>query len=184
MAVPVMRIIAGSSKGRRLIAPRGRSTRPMTDRAREALFSSLGGLVAGARVLDLYAGTGSLGLEALSRGATDATFVERDRAALAALAANVEAIGLGGTVVAGNVDAYLEGAAGEYDVVFVDPPYADDAMTVDGVLAALDGLLAEGATVVVHRRTGQPPPEAPPGTELLRRRRYGDSELSVFGSPS
>lgn len=172
-----MRVIAGLAKGRRLLAPRGAGTRPMMDRAREGLFSSLGERVAGARVLDLYAGSGSLGLEALSRGAGGAVFVERSRAALAALRANVAAVGLGGQVVAGDVEAYLERAAGPYDLVFVDPPYALPLASVESVLARLPGLLVAGGTVVLHRRAGEGL-GPPPGLTVIDRRRYGDTEIT------
>ncbi|HSQ37401.1 MAG TPA: 16S rRNA (guanine(966)-N(2))-methyltransferase RsmD [Acidimicrobiia bacterium] len=172
-----MRVIAGIAKGRRLLAPRGEGTRPMMDRAREGLFSSLGGTVAGARVLDLYAGTGSLGLEALSRGAADAVFVERGRAALAALRANVAAVGLGGEVVAGDVDTYLERAAGPFDLVFVDPPYARPLASVERALGRLVRLLAAGGTVVLHRRAGEGLGLLP-GLAVIDRRRYGDTEIT------
>jgi 16S rRNA (guanine966-N2)-methyltransferase len=175
-----MRIIAGSAKGRRLIGPQGQRTRPFTDRAKEALFSSLGADVVEARVLDLYAGSGSLGLEALSRGAASATFVEQDRTALAALQKNIAAVGRGGTVIAGDVARFLGGAPGTFDVAFVDPPYAESAATVDAVLEALAACLAPGAVVVVHRRHGTEAPMAPEGTHLADRRRYGDAELWRF----
>lgn len=126
-----MRVVAGSSRGRRLVAPEGTSTRPTSDRVREAVFNALGSLDAidGATVADLFAGTGALGIEALSRGAAHATFVERDRRALAALRANLDATGLGdrATVVAGDVERWVddEVAAGRrVDVVLADPPYA------------------------------------------------------------
>jgi 16S rRNA (guanine966-N2)-methyltransferase len=172
-----MRIIAGLAKGRRLLAPRDGGTRPMTDRAREGLFSSLGGQVVEARVLDLYAGTGSLGLEALSRGARSAVFVERGRAALAALRTNVAAAGLGGRVVAGDVGEYLARAEGPFDLAFVDPPYALPLGSVEQVLGGLVRLLAEGGTAVLHRRVGEglTPPS---GLEVADRRRYGDSEIT------
>jgi len=172
-----MRVIAGIAKGRRLLAPRGEGTRPMMDRAREGLFSSLGGAVAGSRVLDLYAGTGSLGLEALSRGAADAVFVERGRAALAALRENVAAVGLGGEVVAGDVEAYLERAAGRFDLVFVDPPYALPLASVERDLGRLVRLLAAGGTVVLHRRAGEGLGLLP-GLTVIDRRRYGDTEIT------
>jgi 16S rRNA (guanine966-N2)-methyltransferase len=175
-----MRIIAGSAKGRRLYAPRGHRTRPFTDRAKEALFSSLGTLVVGARVLDLYAGSGSLGLEALSRGAASAVFVERNRAALVALQRNVDAVGRGGEIVADTVQAYLGEAAVTFDLVFVDPPYGADAGEVDEVLSATAAHLGQGAVVVVHRRRDSPPPLPPPGLQLVDRRRYGDAELWRF----
>ena len=172
-----MRIIAGLAKGRRLLAPRDGGTRPMTDRAREGLFSSLGERVAGAKVLDLYAGSGSLGLEALSRGAADAVFVERGRAALAALRANVAAVGLGGRVVGGDVGTFLARAAGPFDLVFVDPPYALPLASVEQVLGEVARLLAEGGTAVLHRRAGGGL-APPPGLEVADRRRYGDSEIT------
>ncbi|HUU61542.1 MAG TPA: 16S rRNA (guanine(966)-N(2))-methyltransferase RsmD [Acidimicrobiia bacterium] len=172
-----MRIIAGIAKGRRLLAPRGEGTRPMMDRAREGLFSSLGETVAGARVLDLYAGTGSLGLEALSRGASDAVFVERGPAAVAALRANVAAVGLVGEVVAADVDAYLERAAGPFDLVFVDPPYALPLASVERALGRLMRLLSAGGTVVLHRRVGEGLGRLP-GLTVIDRRRYGDTEIT------
>ena len=149
----------------------------MMDRAREGLFSSLGSAVTGARVLDLYAGSGSLGLEALSRGAASAVFVERDRAALAALRANVAAVGLGGEVVPAEVETYLARAVGPYDLVFVDPPYALALASVESTLARLPGLLAAGGNVVLHRRAGEGLGR-PPGLTVIDRRRYGDTEIT------
>jgi 16S rRNA (guanine966-N2)-methyltransferase len=172
-----MRVITGLAKGRRLLAPRDGGTRPMTDRAREGLFSSLGSAVAGARVLDLYAGSGSLGLESLSRGAESAVFVERSRAALAALRANVATVGLGGEVVAADVSAYLARAAGPFDLAFVDPPYALPLASVEQILGGLVRLLAAGGTAVLHRRAGGGL-TPPPGLEVADRRRYGDSEIT------
>jgi len=172
-----MRIISGLAKGRRLLAPRDRGTRPMTDRAREGVFSSLGAAVAGARVLDLYAGSGSLGLECLSRGAASVVFVERSRAALAALRANVAAVGLGGEVAAEDVSHYLGRADGPFDLAFVDPPYALPLASVEQVLGALVRLLAGGGTVVLHRRAGEGL-QPPPGLKVADRRRYGDSEIT------
>ncbi len=173
-----MRVIAGIAKGRVLRAP-GEGTRPMMDRAREALFSSLGDRVPGAAVLDLYAGSGSLGLEALSRGADRAVFVERGRRAIAALRANVEGVGLGGEVVRGDVAAYLDGASGRWDLVFVDPPYDLPLASVEEVLGGVARLLRAGGVVVVHRRAGTGVP-AVPGLELVDRRRYGDTEITRF----
>ncbi len=172
-----MRVIAGAANGRRLAGPTGGATRPMTDRAKEALFSSLGAGVAGAGVVDLYAGTGSLGLEALSRGAATAVFVERHRGALSALRRNVEEVRLGGEVVAGDVADFLSGECGPFDLAFVDPPYAVSLASLTDVLRLLDHRLAPGATIVVHRRAGQPAPEAPPSWDPAALRRYGDSVL-------
>lgn len=172
-----MRIIAGTHKGQRLAAPRGGDTRPLTDRAKEALFSSLGPAVAGARVLDLYAGSGSLGIEALSRGARSTVFVERNRRALEALRANLEATGLPGEVVADDVLRYLRRATGRFDLAFVDPPYGLSLASVEEVLDALAPLLSSGAPVVLHRRAGERAPGAPDSLELVDQRRYGDSRL-------
>ena len=166
-----MRIIGGVAKGRRLRGPPDRATRPMTDRAREALFSIISSLVPGADVLDLYAGTGSLGLEALSRGAATAVFVERRRRALAVLRANIERVGLGGRVVAADVGRFLPGArdgrtpgrAGTYayDLVFVDPPYDDPLPSVESTLARVAPLLRIDGAAILHRRAGERRPEAP-----------------------
>ncbi len=177
-----MRVIAGAAKGRRLAGPKGDATRPMTDRAREALFSSIGAGLAGADVVDLYAGTGSLGLEALSRGAASAVFVERDRKALVALRSNVATVGLGGTIVADDVARYLDSDCGPFDLAFVDPPYAVSLASLTDVLRMLDTRLAPGSTIVVHRRTGQPPPRVPASWDEVARRRYGDTVLFRYES--
>lgn len=172
-----MRVIAGEAKGRKLRTPSGGKTRPLTGRVRESLFSSLGVLTVDADVLDLYAGTGSIGLEALSRGARRCVFVERNRSALEALRANVAAVALGGEIVADDVERYLAGPAGPFDLVFVDPPYALPLASLAGVLERLLRHLADGAVVVVHRRSGGDPPPVAPGMRLVDRRRFGDSEL-------
>ena len=173
-----MRIIAGIAKGRRLRGPSGTGTRPMTDKVREAVFSSLGPKVGDSRVLDLFAGSGSLGLEALSRGAVKAVFVERDGAALAALRHNVEAVGLGGEIVSADVAAYLGRVVEEFDLVFVDPPYALSLASVERILGSVEPRLAERATVVVHRRVGGEAIKPPPGIVEADRRRYGGAEIT------
>ncbi len=149
----------------------------MTGRAREALFSSLGDVVVGARVLDLFAGSGALGLEALSRGAASAVFVERARAAVASLRANLAAVALGGEVHVGEAEDYLAGPGLVFDLAFVDPPYSLSLPSVERVLERLESRLAPGAVVVLHRRHGEPGP-VPPATLLpTDDRRYGDSRL-------
>lgn len=180
------RLVAGTHGGRRLVVPAGTGTRPTSDRAREGLFSSLQSLVdlEGARVLDLYAGSGALGLEALSRGAAEATLVEHDPRALVALRVNVRDLGLPASVVDADVTRFLMGPPPPYDarfeVVLLDPPYDDD---VDPVLASLDPWLAEGAVVVVERRTRGAAPVPPGGWEQLRARRYGEATLWYFRRP-
>lgn len=172
------RIIAGLARGRTLRVPPGSCTRPTADRVREALFASLSSRVelAAAPVLDLYAGTGALGLEALSRGAPAATFVECERAALVALRANIAALGLAGAhVVAARVTAFLaRPARPQFGLVLLDPPYDVD---VDPVLARLPGWLAPGAAVVVERARRGPEPGWPAGLVPDGSRRYGDTLL-------
>jgi 16S rRNA (guanine(966)-N(2))-methyltransferase RsmD len=181
-----VRITGGEFRSRALRAPRGRATRPTSDRVREALFAILGGRVAGARVLDLYAGTGALGLEALSRGALRVTFVERGREALEAIRANVTALGVEARVevVAAPVERarFIEPA----DLVFADPPYADVPAAVR-VLEEIvrGGALSDGATVVLEHpppRAGEKPASGPEIGGLLRdeTRRYGDSCLTFY----
>ena len=173
-----MRIIAGDAKGRRLAAPRT-GTRPFTGRAKEAVFSSLHRHVRGGEVLDLFAGSGSLGLEALSRGAESAVFVESNRGAVAVLRDNVASVGLGGDVVSADVERFLERDSGMYTLVFVDPPYAFDDGRVDRILGLVANRLSDGGCIVVHRRAGGTPPESD-NLQCTDRRRYGDSEIWIL----
>lgn len=172
-----MRIIAGYAKGRRLQSPRGMETRPMMDRVREALFSSLGTRVPGSRVLDLYAGSGSLGLEALSRGADSAVFIERGRPAIEALRANVQSVGLGGSVMTTDVQKFLEGSDDEFDLVFIDPPYALELASVEEILELVVDRIPVGGTVVLHRPDGEDAAEEPTGLVKVDERRYGRTRL-------
>lgn len=153
------------------------TTRPMMDRAREALFSSLGSAVVNSRVLDLYAGSGSLGLEALSRGARSAVFVEQGRSALAALRENVETLDLGGSVVAMDVTRYLESTREEFDLVFIDPPYAIELASVSEILELVVNKVESRGTVIVHRPDGEDAPEIPMGLVQVDDRRYGGTRL-------
>ena len=175
-----MRVIAGVAKGRRLVAPPGDRTRPTSDRVKESWFSALQPVLGGAHVLDLYAGSGALGLEALSRGAAAVTFVERDRRALEALHRNVAAVDLPGvTVVSRDVHQALAGSLADapFDVVVADPPYRADEDELGRVLGALVAHLADDAVVTVERGRREPPPRWP--DELLADdpRRYGDTTL-------
>lgn len=178
MAERVVRVIAGSAKGRRLEVPRS-GTRPLTGKAREAVFSSLWEQIPEADVLDLFAGSGSLGLEALSRGARSCVFVERDRRVGELLARNVAAVGLGGSVVVAPVAAFLTRERGSYDLVFVDPPYAAPDADVATILDLVAERLSRDGVVVVHRRVG-----ADLGSlkRLILRdeRRYGDARIWVL----
>ena len=180
MVVFIVRVISGAAKGRRIKAPPGSSTRPLTDRAKEALFSTLGERVVEARVLDLFAGSGSLGIEALSRGAASATFVEKSRLASGLIRRNLDLTSLDGEVICSEVKAFLESAQGQFDLAFIDPPYDRSLALVQDVLSGTAGLLADGGTMVLHRRAGEETPSAPHGTVLVDERRYGDTQLWLY----
>jgi 16S rRNA (guanine966-N2)-methyltransferase len=169
-----MRVVAGELRGRRLLAPDGTDVRPTGDRVREAVFNALGSLeaVVEARVLDLFAGTGALGIEALSRGAAHVTFVEQARPALRTLEANLGALGLTdrARVVRGDALAVLPSLAGPFDLALVDPPYAFDGW--DGLLAVLPVPLA----VLESDREIAPPA----GWGVLRQRRYGGTVVTFI----
>ena len=171
-----MRVVAGAFKGRRLQAPKGRRTRPTADRVREALFSMLGE-VSGARVLDLYAGSGALGIEALSRGAVSATFVDRDPRAVAAIRRNLDAVGVEQEVRRLDALRYLAGAEdASFDLVFVDPPYDSAGRLGNSLSERLPRILSEQARIVTesHKRT-------PLDLELpsVKERTYGDTRITV-----
>jgi 16S rRNA (guanine966-N2)-methyltransferase len=177
-----LRIIAGKWGGRRIEAPPGLETRPTIDRVREALFSALGS-VEGLRVLDLYAGTGALGLEALSRGAQRALFVEQSRAALRCLRGNVQTLGAGALVEvrACEVSKGLRDLPFAIDLVFADPPYASlvDASRCLSLLSRRPGALAPGARAVLEHASRDPSPSLE-GWELEAHRTYGDTALSRY----
>ncbi len=178
-----MRIVAGLAKGRRLASP-GEGTRPTSDRVREALFSSLATHVDldGSRVLDLFAGTGAVGLEALSRGASAAVLVEKSRTALDVLRRNVDTVGLpGATVVASPVARYLSGRSERpFDVVFADPPYGVENDEILGILARLatpDWLAPESVVIVERAARDAPSGWADDFLTPVGERRYGDTVL-------
>ena len=184
------RVIAGTLGGRRLQTPAGRATRPTSDRVREALFSSLGDRLVGARVLDLFAGSGALAVEALSRGAAAAVLVESDARAAKAAAANVEALGLGAVarVRVMTAEAFCARPQDPFDLVLLDPPYATtlpDLYALLGRLRAGGGLPA-GALVVVERERRDPHLDAPPPGFLVpdRSRTYGDTTLLYLRTTS
>ncbi len=181
-----MRVIAGRLRGRRLVAPSGReTTRPTSDRVREATFAMLGD-IAQAHVLDLFAGTGALGIEALSRGAERVVFVERDRSALRALRANLHALGLAAPdteVRPGDALTALRAARarGEtYDLVFLDPPYAHASGLGDTLAELLPGVLAGVAARVVVESDRRAPMRFWPRAD--RERRYGDTLIAIYGN--
>lgn len=179
------RVIAGTAGGRRLAVPPGNGTRPTSDRAREGLFStweSLDGTLSGARVLDLYGGSGAVGLEALSRGAAHVLLVEADARAVRTIRDNVRALGLPGAEVrAGKAEQVIAGPAPDepYDVLFLDPPYAVTNSDLEEILLTLHqrGWCAEEALVTVERSTRGGPFPWPAGFEAVRSRRYGEGTL-------
>jgi len=175
-----MRVIAGIARGVPLAAPRGHGTRPITDRVKETLFGILGDLVPEARVVDLYAGSGAIGIEALSRGATSADFVERERAALAIIRANLERTHLetDARVHGRDVERYLGSASdGPWDLAIFDPPYEVRAMVAP--LRALVPHLVPGASVVIKHfwRTELPEIDA---LTMTRQRRFGETMLTFL----
>lgn len=181
-----MRVIAGIAKGHKLKCPKGRIVRPTADRVREAIFSMLGGRVEGTLVLDLFAGAGTLGIEALSRGATGAAFVERSARIAAVLRQNLEKCGLAdkATVEVGKVSDYLSRAGratSAFDLIFLDPPYRIADTEVDRVLKGLVewGFLAEGGLIVMERPGSALPAMA--GPLIVRNGKvYGETRITVF----
>ena len=175
-----MRVIAGVARGIPLAVPRDRSTRPITDRVKETLFAILGERIIDARLLDLYAGSGAIGIEALSRGAALATFVERGRSALAVLRQNLERTKLGerAEIHESEVVRFLDCAeSGRWDLVVLDPPYDERA-----ILAPLERLvpvLPQGAMVVVKHFWRSPPPDVA-GLTRWRERRFGETALTFL----
>ncbi|MCE7007803.1 16S rRNA (guanine(966)-N(2))-methyltransferase RsmD [Kibdelosporangium philippinense] len=170
------RIVAGTAGGRRLAVP-PRGTRPTSDRVREALFSAVESMLdlSSLKVLDLYAGSGALGLEALSRGASSVTFVESDRTAVNVLKANIAAVGLPGTsVVQAKVLTFLSGDASPFDLIVADPPYD---MDVAAEVTALSRWAAPGALVVLEQSVRAVAPAWPAPLESLRTKKYGDTVL-------
>jgi 16S rRNA (guanine966-N2)-methyltransferase len=173
-----MRVIAGRYKGRQLKAPTWEGLRPTSDKLRETLFNILAPRIEGARVFDGYAGTGAIGIEALSRGAAHVTFVEQDRRARALIDANLAGCGVERdyTIGGGDVVAALSHEDGAYDVILLDPPY--DTSTIDALDAAARAV-APGGVIVLERATRREP-EVPASLERVRDVKSGDSTLTFF----
>jgi 16S rRNA (guanine966-N2)-methyltransferase len=171
-----MRIIAGLAKGRRLLAPPGLHTRPTAGRVREALFSVIMPRLAGARVLDAFAGSGALGLEALSRGAGNALFIERDAAALKILRRNAENCRLPGVrIVPGDALRFLRLRHEPFDIIFLDPPYRTDLLA--RALAALPGQLLAAGGLIVAETAAKQELRPPGGLSVIKHSVYGDTAL-------
>jgi 16S rRNA (guanine966-N2)-methyltransferase len=177
-----MRIVAGIAKGRKLTVPKGLGVRPTTDRVREALFSSLGARIRGASILDLFAGTGALGLESLSRGAASAVFVERHKAHLSVLSHNIAGCGFADRSRVVDRDSLtalkqLQRENLQFDVVFLDPPYASPLLDRALTFLSESSLLSENALMVAeHPATGPPGPHV--GLVIASQKRYGKTILS------
>jgi 16S rRNA (guanine966-N2)-methyltransferase len=167
-----MRVVAGELGGRRIVGPEGNSTRPTTDRVREAIFNSLGsmGVLDGALVADLFAGSGAVGIEALSRGAEHCVFVERDRTALRALDENIETLGLAECSRVMTSDAMAVASSLDCDILFADPPYDFDAWDKLLGLVRADLVIAESGRPIA----------CPEGWNLTRQKRYGRTRVTVF----
>jgi 16S rRNA (guanine966-N2)-methyltransferase len=177
-----MRVVAGSAKGRRL-APVPAGTRPVSDRAREGLFSSLGPAVEGAVVLDLFAGTGALGIEALSRGASAATFVDSASGAIRTIRANLELTGFGGSARVSRRDAlrYLRETGDLFTLVLADPPYDTPPETLNALFSALPGHLVRSDWLVALTRPVRSYNHViPVNWRVARELRYGDSLVLVY----
>ena len=177
-----MRIIAGRAKGHLLKVPRD-VARPTTDRVRESLFGLLSAVLEGAKVLDLYAGSGGLGLEALSRGAESCTFVDQHRGACKTIQENLLKTGLpNGKVVTGDVESFLMREQDGYDLVFADPPYPDGMRDLAGDLVAREGwdrwLSDDGFLVVERESCGEVPPAT--GLEIVKQKDYGRSRILIY----
>ena len=182
-----IRIVAGSLRGRKIEVPE-QGVRPTSDRTREAIFNVLGpGAVTNARVLDLYAGTGALGIEALSRGAREARFVEGARAVARALRENLMRLGLEDRAAVLESDlasgVWPPGADGMFDLVFLDPPYAGDAGSAWLTLLGARPWRARGGLVVYERKQGDAAPE-PPGLTIAVERTYSETTVTFYRAPS
>lgn len=177
-----MRIIAGMAHGKTIKAPKGTKTRPTTDRVREAIFSTLAPFLEDAVVLDAFGGSGALGIEALSRGAAQAFFCEKDRLALAAIRDNLAATGLGGRakVCPGSTEQTLERLAG-FDVVLLDPPYNRGLIAAIEPRLLAEGFLNEGAIVMLETASKEPELFTDPAWELYKTRVYGDTAVYYYG---
>ena len=175
-----MRIVGGSLGGRVLRAPSGAATRPTSEKVREAVFQILGD-VTDSRVLDLFAGSGALGIEALSRGAAHATFVDSGKPALTATRGNLAELGLAdrATVHAGDAIAFAKRAAGPWNLVFIDPPYASDLAT-RVVLALPATALHEHAVIIIEHDRRNAPPDTLGSLLRTDQRRYGDTLISFY----
>jgi 16S rRNA (guanine966-N2)-methyltransferase len=176
-----MRVTGGIGRGRRLKVPTGSGVRPTSDKVKQALFNILGDRVIGASFLDLYAGAGGIGIEALSRGAGSVAFVDSSRASLAIIIKNIEQTGFGkrARVVPARAESYLKKSSGPYDIIFLDPPYAEDMQPLLDLIAESGLVKTEGIVVAEHFKK-KPSPEKAGALALYREARYGDTVLAFY----
>ena len=173
-----MRVIAGKARGRALKAPQGLETRPTSDKAREAIFGSIQFDIAGARVLDLFAGSGAMGIEALSRGAAEAVFVDSSREAAAAIRENLKNTGLKGELAVTDFRAALKGMSRAFDFIFIDPPYRSGYYQ-EAVAAIIDGgLLAEHGRIILEH-DGTLDVDGLKGVEAVKDKKYGKAHVTT-----
>ena len=175
-----MRVIAGDKKGRRLVTPEGLDTRPTSDKVKEALFSIIQFELAGAHFLDLFAGSGQMGIEALSRGAERATFVDMGRRPIECIKENLRVLDLLGSaeVYAQNVNDFVSFCSKKFDIVFMDPPYSDNLIVP--ILDRVAEITREGGAIICEVPKGESLPESAGAFELARRYKYGKTELALY----
>jgi 16S rRNA (guanine(966)-N(2))-methyltransferase RsmD len=176
-----MRITGGTGRGRKLKVPPGDRVRPTSDKVKQALFNILGGKVEGAAFLDLFAGAGGIGIEALSRGAERVVFVDSSRESLEIIRHNIDELGFRerAQVVKSSAGSFLKKPAGPYDIVFLDPPYAEELRPLLEAIAGADILKPEAVVVAEHFKK-QPSPERAGSLALYRETRYGDTVLAFY----
>lgn len=175
-----MRIITGTARGKKLEAPAGLDTRPTSEKAKEAVFSVLQFEIEGARVLDLFAGSGQMGLEALSRGAASCVFVDSSRQAQAAVRANIGAAGFRETarLVAGDAGAFLKSCSGRFDIAFCDPPYRQEHLP--SLLESIGAVMAPAGILALETASAEPVPETAGHLARHREYRYGKTKITVY----
>jgi 16S rRNA (guanine966-N2)-methyltransferase len=180
-----MRVTGGTGRGRRLKAPAGSRVRPTSDKVKQALFNILGERIAGASFLDLFAGAGGIGIEALSRGAGRVVFVDASRASLTVVKHNIEQTGFEelSQAVLSKVESFLRKPSGSYDIVFLDPPYADELKPLLELIAGA-GILKPDSIVIAEHFKKQSSPASAGGLTLYREAKYGDTVLAFYESGS